>query len=66
LIGCFLAPFLCAIQSDLKSIAAYSSISHINFSLIVLERKSLLSGGFRLSLFLLHGFIASTFFFIIG
>jgi len=64
--GCFLAPFFVALQRDLKRLAAYSSVLHINFVFISLLSESSQSLGLGFSLFLLHGFLSTILFFLIG
>lgn len=66
LLGVVFSIFTCLSQLDLKKIVAYSSISHMNFSLIGLFSGKLI--GILGSVFFLigHAFVSSLFFFIVG
>ena len=65
-LGIILASFCCIFQSDSKALAAYSSISHIRFLLIILV-YFLSSLKIRsLVLMLGHGYTSTLIFFLIG
>lgn len=66
LLGIILASFRCVFQSDAKSLAAYSSVTHIRFLLlslifIIISRK--IRG---LIIMLAHGYTSTLIFYIIG
>ena len=66
LLGIILASFACVFQRDAKSLAAYSSVTHISFLLlsliyIIISRK--VSG---LIMMLAHGYTSTLMFYIIG
>lgn len=66
LLGMVLASFRCVFQSDSKSLAAYSSVTHIRFLLlsmiyIIMSRK--VSG---LIIMLAHGYTSTLMFYLIG
>ena len=66
LLGIILASFSCVFQSDAKSLAAYSSVTHISFLLlslifIIISRK--IRG---LIIMLAHGYTSTLIFYIIG
>lgn len=66
LIGMVLGSFLCLLQSDVKSIIAYSSVVHISFVLLVL---CLVCGFGKLSgvlMMLSHGYVSTIIFYLIG
>jgi len=56
----------CFIQSDLKSLAAYSSINHISFLLLVLLLLNMLGKNSAVLIMISHGFISTLIFFLIG
>lgn len=66
LLGIILASFSCVFQRDAKSLAAYSSVTHISFLLlsliyIIISRKI---GG--LIIILAHGYTSTLIFYLIG
>lgn len=66
LLGMILGSFLCLIQSDAKSLVAYSSVVHIRFVLFVLIlicRSSKLRGGLMM---ISHGYVSTLIFYIVG
>lgn len=65
-LGIILASFCCIFQSDSKALAAYSSVSHISFLLIIIvyTLSRLKIGG--LILILGHGYTSTLIFFLIG
>jgi len=66
LCGAIICPIICMFQRDSKSLAAYSSVTHINFLFIGFL---LLSGFSSLGSFisiLSHGFTSTLIFFFIG
>lgn len=66
LLGMVLGSFLCLLQSDVKSIIAYSSVVHISFVLLVL---CLVCGFGKLSgvlIMLSHGYVSTIMFYLIG
>jgi NADH:ubiquinone oxidoreductase subunit 4 (subunit M) len=65
-LGISLSPFFCSFQRDLKRIAAYSSVVHINFIFISFIRGRTIGASLGTSLFILHGFLSAAFFYIIG
>lgn len=65
-LGMVLSCFFCLLQSDLKSLAAFSSINHMSFLLVVIVLVTVL-GGFRALLIMVsHGFISTLMFFLVG
>ena len=65
-LGMILAAFCCVFQSDSKSLAAYSSVTHIRFLLLSLIFISI-SGKIRsLMLILAHGYTSTLIFYLIG
>nr|UXK95561.1 NADH dehydrogenase subunit 4 [Macropostrongyloides yamagutii] len=66
LIGMILASFSCIFQSDAKSLAAYSSVTHMSFlllSLIFIMMSSKISG---VMMMLAHGYTSTLMFYVIG
>nr|UXK95597.1 NADH dehydrogenase subunit 4 [Macropostrongyloides woodi] len=66
LLGMILASFSCVFQSDAKSLAAYSSITHMSFlllSLVFIMMSSKISG---LIMMLAHGYTSTLMFYMIG
>nr|YP_010133162.1 NADH dehydrogenase subunit 4 [Enterobius vermicularis]BAV82697.1 NADH dehydrogenase subunit 4 [Enterobius vermicularis] len=66
LLGMVLGSFLCLLQSDVKSIIAYSSVVHMSFVLLVL---CLVCGFGKLSgvlMMLSHGYVSTMMFYLIG
>lgn len=65
-LGMILGSFCCIFQSDSKSLAAYSSVTHMGFLLLGLALVSI-SGKIRsLILILAHGYTSTLIFYIIG
>nr|QBZ38181.1 NADH dehydrogenase subunit 4 [Sogata hakonensis] len=66
LIGCLYIGFFCLLQSDLKVLVAYSSVSHMG--LVICGIFSLTNYGFVGSLFLMmsHGLVSSGLFYLVG
>lgn len=65
-LGIILGSFACAFQSDSKSLAAYSSITHMGFVLLCLVLLSLKTKFSSLLLILAHGYTSTLIFFFIG
>jgi NADH-ubiquinone oxidoreductase chain 4 len=65
-LGMVLSSFNCAFQSDSKSLAAYSSVTHIGFTLLCLILFSMESKVSSLILMLAHGFTSTLIFYFIG
>nr|UDL72618.1 NADH dehydrogenase subunit 4 [Torquenema toraliforme] len=66
LLGMILASFSCVFQSDAKSLAAYSSVTHMSFlllSIIFIMMSSKISG---LLMMLAHGYTSTLMFYLIG
>nr|UDL72534.1 NADH dehydrogenase subunit 4 [Oesophagostomoides giltneri] len=66
LLGMILASFSCVFQSDAKSLAAYSSVTHMSFlllSIIYIMMSSKISG---LMMMLAHGYTSTLMFYLIG
>ena len=66
LLGIILGAFCCVFQRDSKSLAAYSSVTHIRFlllSLIYISRSGMIAG---LLLILAHGYTSTLIFYLIG
>nr|UDL72606.1 NADH dehydrogenase subunit 4 [Paramacropostrongylus typicus] len=66
LLGMILASFSCVFQSDSKSLAAYSSVTHMSFlllSMIYIMMSSKVSG---LMMMLAHGYTSTLMFYLIG
>nr|AGY95405.1 NADH dehydrogenase subunit 4 [Hypodontus macropi] len=66
LLGMILASFSCVFQSDAKSLAAYSSVTHMSFlllSMIYIMMSSKISG---LMMMLAHGYTSTLMFYMIG
>nr|YP_009243338.1 NADH dehydrogenase subunit 4 [Heterakis beramporia]AMR36305.1 NADH dehydrogenase subunit 4 [Heterakis beramporia] len=66
LVGMLMASFSCIFQSDSKSLAAYSSVTHMSFlllSLIFLWSSSKTSGFMMM---LSHGYVSTLMFFMVG
>nr|ARV88277.1 NADH dehydrogenase subunit 4 [Caenorhabditis sp.] len=64
--GMILGSFCCVFQSDSKSLAAYSSVTHMSFlllSLIFMSMSGKISG---LMLMLAHGYTSTIMFYLIG
>lgn len=65
-IGMILGAFACIFQRDSKSLAAYSSITHMGFLLICLLFLSIEGKISRLILILAHGYTSTLIFYFIG
>ena len=65
-LGIILSSFNCAFQRDSKSLAAYSSVTHIGFTLLCLVLLSMESKISSLILIIAHGFTSTLIFFFIG
>nr|YP_008963974.1 NADH dehydrogenase subunit 4 [Hypodontus macropi]AGY95417.1 NADH dehydrogenase subunit 4 [Hypodontus macropi] len=66
LLGMILASFSCVFQSDAKSLAAYSSVTHMSFlllSMVYIMMSSKVSG---LLMMLAHGYTSTMMFYVIG
>lgn len=66
LLGMVLGSLLCLMQSDAKSLVAYSSVVHISFVLMVLI---LMCGSSKLSgrlMMVSHGYVSTLMFYIVG
>lgn len=66
IVGCAVASLVSSHQRDLKRLAAYSSVVHINFTLSIMEINSSLSLRTGVGLLNLHGYLSRVFFFLIG
>ena len=65
-LGIVLASLVCSLQRDSKSLAAYSSVTHISFVLISLVLLFSVSKSFSVVLIISHGYISTLIFFLIG
>ena len=61
-----LASFCCLFQRDVKSLAAYSSVTHISFLLLALRLLILPGKVAGLILILAHGYTSTLMFYVIG
>lgn len=66
LMGMILASFSCVFQSDAKSLAAYSSVTHISFLLLSMVYIIISSKIGRLIIMLAHGYTSTLIFYLIG
>ena len=66
LLGMVLASFRCVFQRDAKSLAAYSSVTHISFLLLSLIFIIISSKVRGLIIMLAHGYTSTLIFYIIG
>lgn len=66
LLGMVLASFRCVFQRDAKSLAAYSSVTHISFLLLSLIFIIISSKVRGLIMMLAHGYTSTLIFYIIG
>nr|UFQ24450.1 NADH dehydrogenase subunit 4 [Pingus sinensis] len=66
LLGMILASFSCLFQSDAKSLAAYSSVSHMSFVLLMLLLFSMVGKTGSVLLMLSHGYVSTLMFFVVG
>lgn len=65
-LGFFFSCFLCVFQSDLKSLAAYSSVNHIIFLLLLLSTIRIFRKFGSVVIIVAHGFISTLIFFFVG
>jgi NADH:ubiquinone oxidoreductase subunit 4 (subunit M) len=65
-LGIIMSSLICFFQRDLKSLAAYSSINHISFLLIMLVCLSVVDKWGACIIILSHGFVSTIIFFLIG
>lgn len=66
LFGIILASFCCVFQRDSKSLAAYSSVTHIRFLLLSLSIVTLRGKVGALIMILAHGYTSTLMFYLIG
>nr|YP_011013869.1 NADH dehydrogenase subunit 4 [Cylicocyclus ultrajectinus]WPY71323.1 NADH dehydrogenase subunit 4 [Cylicocyclus ultrajectinus] len=66
LLGMILASFSCVFQSDAKSLAAYSSVTHMSFLLLTLVYIMMSSKVGGLMMMLAHGYTSTLMFYLIG
>lgn len=65
-LGALVCCFLCLLQSDLKALAAYSSVNHIMFLLFILLFSRVYSVCGGVSIMISHGFVSALLFFFLG
>ena len=65
-IGIILAAFCCVFQRDSKSLAAYSSVTHISFLFLGILIFNLFGKSRRVILILAHGYTSTLIFYFIG
>lgn len=65
-LGIILGSFCCVFQRDSKSLAAYSSVTHMSFLLLALVYISIRGKTRRLILILAHGYTSTLMFYLIG
>nr|YP_009186382.1 NADH dehydrogenase subunit 4 [Strongyloides stercoralis]BAT21210.1 NADH dehydrogenase subunit 4 [Strongyloides stercoralis] len=65
-LGMFISCFVCVFQSDFKSLAAYSSVVHMNFLLFFLLFFGLYSKTGSFLMMVSHGYTSSVMFYFIG
>nr|YP_009550285.1 NADH dehydrogenase subunit 4 [Heterorhabditis indica]YP_817459.1 NADH dehydrogenase subunit 4 [Heterorhabditis bacteriophora]ABJ80703.1 NADH dehydrogenase subunit 4 [Heterorhabditis bacteriophora]AZU95944.1 NADH dehydrogenase subunit 4 [Heterorhabditis bacteriophora]QAA11089.1 NADH dehydrogenase subunit 4 [Heterorhabditis indica]QAA11101.1 NADH dehydrogenase subunit 4 [Heterorhabditis bacteriophora] len=65
-LGMILGSFCCVFQSDSKSLAAYSSVTHMGFLLLSLVFISMSGKVSSLMLMLAHGYTSTLMFYMIG
>nr|YP_009092407.1 NADH dehydrogenase subunit 4 [Aphelenchoides besseyi]AII79385.1 NADH dehydrogenase subunit 4 [Aphelenchoides besseyi] len=65
-VGFFFSCWVSLLQSDLKSLAAYSSINHMMFLLVLLVNLCLYSEFSGVMIMVSHGFISTLMFFFVG
>nr|BAV78657.1 NADH dehydrogenase subunit 4 [Steinernema glaseri] len=65
-LGMILASFCCVFQSDSKSLAAYSSVTHMSFLLLSLVFIFLSGKTSSLMMMLAHGYTSTLMFYLIG
>nr|YP_001700372.2 NADH dehydrogenase subunit 4 [Haemonchus contortus]ABY64779.2 NADH dehydrogenase subunit 4 [Haemonchus contortus] len=66
LLGMILSSFICVFQSDSKSLAAYSSVTHMSFLLLSLIFMMMSSKNSALMMMLAHGYTSTLMFYVIG
>lgn len=66
LLGIILGSFCCVFQSDSKSLAAYSSVTHMSFLLIALVFIRIRGKVSSLMLMLAHGYTSTLIFYLVG
>nr|ANY93350.1 NADH dehydrogenase subunit 4 [Mecistocirrus digitatus] len=66
LIGMIMSSVICIFQSDAKSLAAYSSITHMSFLLMSLSMMMMSSKISALMMMLAHGYTSTLMFYMIG
>nr|BAV82671.1 NADH dehydrogenase subunit 4 [Cylicostephanus goldi] len=66
LLGMILASFSCVFQSDAKSLAAYSSVTHMSFLLLTMIYIMMSSKVSGLMMMLAHGYTSTLMFYLIG
>nr|YP_003433738.1 NADH dehydrogenase subunit 4 [Trichostrongylus vitrinus]ACX85104.1 NADH dehydrogenase subunit 4 [Trichostrongylus vitrinus] len=66
LIGMILASICCVFQSDSKSLAAYSSVTHMSFLLLSLSMMMMSSKIAGLMMMMAHGYTSTLMFYFIG
>nr|UXK95549.1 NADH dehydrogenase subunit 4 [Macropostrongyloides baylisi] len=66
LLGMILASFSCVFQSDAKSLAAYSSVTHMSFLLLTMIFITMSSKNSSLMMMLAHGYTSTLMFYMIG
>nr|YP_009128938.1 NADH dehydrogenase subunit 4 [Triodontophorus brevicauda]AJT48008.1 NADH dehydrogenase subunit 4 [Triodontophorus brevicauda] len=66
LMGMILASFSCVFQSDAKSLAAYSSVTHMSFLLLTMIYIMMSSKVSGLMMMLAHGYTSTLMFYLIG
>nr|YP_009310890.1 NADH dehydrogenase subunit 4 [Triodontophorus nipponicus]AOT98923.1 NADH dehydrogenase subunit 4 [Triodontophorus nipponicus] len=66
LLGMILASFSCVFQSDAKSLAAYSSVTHMSFLLLTMIYIMMSSKVSGLMMMLAHGYTSTMMFYLIG
>nr|YP_010891682.1 NADH dehydrogenase subunit 4 [Cylicostephanus calicatus]WJM99451.1 NADH dehydrogenase subunit 4 [Cylicostephanus calicatus] len=66
LLGMILASFSCVFQSDAKSLAAYSSVTHMSFLLLTMVYITMSSKVSGLMMMLAHGYTSTLMFYLVG
>jgi NADH:ubiquinone oxidoreductase subunit 4 (subunit M) len=64
--GMILSRIFCFFQSDIKSLAAFSSINHISFLLLLFLLVGIIGINGSLLIMVSHGFVSVLIFFLIG
>jgi NADH:ubiquinone oxidoreductase subunit 4 (subunit M) len=65
-LGIVLCRLFCFFQRDIKSLAAFSSVNHMSFLLLLLLSLGLLSETSSLLIMVSHGFVSVLMFFLVG